>query len=547
MSGDRLRPAAAPGADPAGRLASLAAPVLDRLAGTLDDTRTTVVLTDARAAILDRRAGTRRLGDTLDDLGLIPGYSYAEDQVGTNGMGTAAEERRPVRVVGEEHFTEALRALTCVGIPVEHPVTGRLEGVLDLTCFNEDAGPWMTPLVAEAVAGLQHLLADQATSAERALLAAFLRASSRGSDAVVALDDSFVLTNPAAARLLDGADHGPLWELGAEAVSSAVGRREDHELQLRGGTLVRARFEVVEVGERPVGAVVHLAELGDAEDRRRSGPRRGATDRAAPTSATARAVAEVRAALDAGQPVLVRGPAGAGKATVARMALDGEEPVAIDAARAVIEGLAGWTAAVEEALAAGSTVLVRHVDVLAAEGAAALASVLDAAPSPTRLVATAGDDVPATAAAQGLVDRFGRLVAVPALRDRRDELPGLVRSILGRLVPTGALRCGPEVLQALGRVDLPGNVRQLEAVLHRVAVRRRAGTITLDDLPPEVRADTHRPHLTAMEQHECDAIAAALAGAEGNKAAAAAALGISRSTLYRKLEAYGLQLDRRTW
>ncbi|MBA3283078.1 MAG: Fis family transcriptional regulator, partial [Acidimicrobiia bacterium] len=97
VHGDVLAPPVSAGTDPGGRLTNLAAPVLNRLASTLADTRTTVVLTDARAGVLDRRAGTRPLADLLDEIGLMPGYSYAEDVVGTNGMGTAAEERRAVR------------------------------------------------------------------------------------------------------------------------------------------------------------------------------------------------------------------------------------------------------------------------------------------------------------------------------------------------------------------------------------------------------------------------------------------------------------------
>lgn len=559
VSGDRLEPAEAPNADPRGRLASLAAPVLDRMATTLADTRTTLVLTDAHAAILDRRAGTARLQGMLDDLGLVPGFSYAEDVVGTNGMGTAAEERRPVLVQGPEHYHEALRPLTCAGIPIEHPITGRLEGVLDLTCFNEDAGPWMTPLVAEAVAGVRALLEAQATAAERALLAAFLRASQRGSEAIVSLNDSFVLTNPAAARLLDGADHASLWELGAEAVAGRSGAA--HEVELAGGTTVRASFEVVELGDRPVGAVVRLAEPDGPGRRRRARPSAVAATAGPsaptvpePTTITGRLVAEVRAALEAGEPVLVRGPAGSGKATVARLAAAGSEPVVLDAGRAVVDGARRWLTSLDAALADGRTVIVRHVDVLGAEVAAGFAAVLDSAPTGSRIVVTAlepGGTTEATAdasdAGRAVADRFVRIVRVPALVERTAELPALVRSIVGRLVPTGALRVGPEVVQALGRVDLPGNLRQLEAVLHRIAVDRRSGTVTLDDLPPEVRAATHRPHLTAMEQHECEAIARALAEAEGNKLVAAKALGISRSTLYRKLDAYGLQLDRRTW
>ncbi|QXC61243.1 GAF domain-containing protein [Aquihabitans sp. G128] len=566
VTGDALAPSLAADADPTGRLASLAAPVLDRLSSTLADTRTTVVLTDAHAGVLDRRAGTQPLGDLLDGIGLVPGYSYAEDVVGTNGMGTAAEERRAVLVKGPEHYAEALRPLTCMGVPIEHPVTGRLEGVLDLTCFNEDAGPWMAPLVAEAVAGIRGQLEEDATVAERALFSAFLRASHRASGAVVSLNHSFVLTNPAAARLLDGADHGALWEIGAAAVT---GRSDDvQELLLASGSRVHARFEVVEVGERPVGAIVRLAEAVAEASTRTVGSRSGtASRRAAPSSpagapaygpagVTARLADEVAGALAAGERVLLRGPSGAGKLTVAKLALDHATVPVFDAGRAVVDGARAWLVDVEAALTGGGPVVIRHLEALGADVSAGLTAVLDATPPGVAVIATVaepgstvGAPGPAAgpAAGQALADRFDRLVRVPGIADRVEELPGLIRSILGRLAPTGAVRLAPEVVQALTRVDLPGNLRQLEALLHRVVVKRHVGTITLDDLPPEVRAATHRPHLTAMEQHECEAIASALASADGNKAAAASALGISRSTLYRKLEAYGLQLDRRAW
>ncbi|MBX3314149.1 MAG: hypothetical protein KF906_07495 [Actinobacteria bacterium] len=544
----RLDPRSAPGADPAGRLASLAAPVLDRLATTLSDTRAAVVLTDAHAGVLDRRAGTFDLHGLLDDVGLVPGYSYAEDAVGTNGMGTAAEERRMVSVRGDEHYAEQLRGLTCVGVPIEHPVTGRLEGVLDLTCFNDDAGPWMTPLLTEAVAGVRGLMEDRSTVADRALFGAFLKAAHRAAGAVVSINESFVLTNPAAARLLDGLDRASLWEVGAEAV--AGGRTFVRELHTVGGDLVRARFDVVTVSDRPVGAVVHLdaidAGAGDVGPaRRRSRPGSTSEPSAAPRSPGA-LVTQVRTAVAVGERVLVHGPVGVGKASLVRSAV-GAELVVLDAARAVVDGARSWLTSVDVAVGAGP-VLIRHLDVLPADAAAGLAVVLDDAAPEHPLLATASDGAePWSPATQSLVDRFGHLVRVPGLAERTAELPELVRSIVDRLVPTGSVHLAPEVVQALARVEWTGNLRQMEAVLHRVLVRRRAGTVTLDDLPAEIRASTHRPHLTTMEQRECAAIAEALAAHDGNKVAAAAALGISRSTLYRKMDAYGLNLDRRTY
>jgi transcriptional regulator of acetoin/glycerol metabolism len=65
--------------------------------------------------------------------------------------------------------------------------------------------------------------------------------------------------------------------------------------------------------------------------------------------------------------------------------------------------------------------------------------------------------------------------------------------------------------------------------------------VTTADLPPTWLHEVTRGHLTAMQTAESDAIAAALREHGGNKAAAATALGISRSSLYRKLRQYRLR------
>ncbi|HKY21200.1 MAG TPA: sigma-54 dependent transcriptional regulator [Vicinamibacterales bacterium] len=102
--------------------------------------------------------------------------------------------------------------------------------------------------------------------------------------------------------------------------------------------------------------------------------------------------------------------------------------------------------------------------------------------------------------AQGLFreDLFYRLnvihIAVPPLRDRKEDIPLLIEHFLtqfarnnngnGTKVPS----ISPEAFQALTEHSWPGNVRELENVIERIIVRGRGETVTLDDLPPEVRS-----------------------------------------------------------
>jgi transcriptional regulator of acetoin/glycerol metabolism len=138
-----------------------------------------------------------------------------------------------------------------------------------------------------------------------------------------------------------------------------------------------------------------------------------------------------------------------------------------------------------------------------------------------------------------LLRRFTASVTVPALRHRIEDLYQLVPLLFERLAPGRQVGCTPEAMRTLLGYIWPGNVRQLEQALRAALTRRRAGDIRPEDLPGELSTSSHRP-LTPLETLERDAIVAALQRAGDNRFKAAADLGISRSSLYRKLRAYGM-------
>src|SRR5688572_22714497 len=89
-----------------GSLVTCAAPVLDRLQEQLSGMAVGVVLTNVHGWLLDRRVGESDLRGKLDQIWFAPGFSYAEEHAGTNGVGTTLESRSPTLVVGAEHFTD---------------------------------------------------------------------------------------------------------------------------------------------------------------------------------------------------------------------------------------------------------------------------------------------------------------------------------------------------------------------------------------------------------------------------------------------------------
>lgn len=185
------------------QLRRIADPVLTRLEDALSDTPVTILLADRDAQIVDRRAGTKNLLSQLDSANVGPGFGYAEEYCGTNAIGTALEDRRLFKVRGGEHYREALQSMACVGKPIIHPVTRRVEGILDITCSISDVSPLMGPLVDTAVQDIETRMYEQSSVGEKALLMEFMKSAGRGTGTVVGMSHGLVLANPAALQLLD--------------------------------------------------------------------------------------------------------------------------------------------------------------------------------------------------------------------------------------------------------------------------------------------------------------------------------------------------------
>jgi transcriptional regulator of acetoin/glycerol metabolism len=138
-----------------------------------------------------------------------------------------------------------------------------------------------------------------------------------------------------------------------------------------------------------------------------------------------------------------------------------------------------------------------------------------------------------------LLPLFTHTVAVPALRHRIEDLAELVPLLLREITRGADVGLAADAMRQLGKLPWPGNVSQLRRVLAETVARQRSGIISADKLPPECHSVTRRK-LSQMEALERDAIVRSLQDNGGDKKEAAHALGMSRATIYRKINDYGI-------
>jgi DNA-binding NtrC family response regulator len=155
-------------------------------------------------------------------------------------------------------------------------------------------------------------------------------------------------------------------------------------------------------------------------------------------------------------------------------------------------------------------------------------------------------------------DLFFRLrvveIRLPPLRERPEDIPLLAQAFLREFAaangkPVAAF--SPDAMEAIQRHSWPGNVRELRTAMEHAVVLCKSEKITTRDLPPWVRQaggiPTASPASTkaftdlSVQEAEKQLIIRALKATNGNRTAAAKKLGLSRRTLYRKLNEYSLE------
>ncbi|WP_053757988.1 MULTISPECIES: helix-turn-helix domain-containing protein [Streptomyces] len=516
----RETPAGPPPREPSALLAA-ARPVLERIAPALDGDGTLLLLTDERLRVL-WSAGNLDGEEACADL--------SERAVGHNSAALALRTRRRGEVHGPEHFLDRWQEVSAVSVPVLAPDGAQALGTLTVaTRMRAGCRPHpQAALVEGATAAVEAELLARAGQTERVLLDAYLRATRTPDGAVVAvLDGRNRLISAEAERVLTPE---VLQALERTAVAARRGN-ETAEPVLPDTAACTARITQVRQDGAVVGIVAALRPL--REPVRAIMPSAGLTLTGSSVAwryAVGRAVELARTP----EPLLLTGERGTGKTTLARELLAGHAVRIVDAAERVELGCPPAD------LVDGRALLIRHAERMAQPAVAALNSLLDTHPHMWLLVTYTPGTQPGPCL-QRLLDQLGaRSVTLPALRERAEDIRQLLRALTPRSAPgRPPLTWTLDALRALERYPWPGNVTELGRVVKALAEDRRVtGPVRRSELPEAVREGPAPRQLSPMEHAERVTILEALHRHGGNKTRAAAALGIGRATLYRKLRGY---------
>ncbi len=583
-------------------LRDIARPIMEDIYEFLEDCQVALLLTDSSGCLLEM-LGEPSLTSELQTMGVRPGVYLDEGHLGTNAVAVTLFESMPSQIVGPEHFSIRLHNISSVAAPV-HAIEGHPLGVLGLVePAGQYSRQSFGVVVAGARAIENQLRADlivREANAKTAELYATMDSITEGvlawsSDGIVMhLNNQAGKTLHLAPTIVVGRPMSEFFSLPeniARAVSLGQELTDIETAFVVDGTARECLVSLRIISSQEnyqvyIMTVRRIEQVHQLVNRLVGAQARLTLDDIVGHGTAAKKIRkQALAAANAEACVLLTGEAGTGKNILARAIHNSGRraggPFLAIHCRAIPRELAlgeflGFEAGAFNTaassgqpskfeLAQGGTLFLEEIETLPLETQAALQRVIEMGdvirlggnrviPVDVRIIVsttrTMDELLELDSFRHDLLLRLSSFViTMEPLRKRAEDIPLLVEHLLDKLTVqlSRSLKVSPETLQALAEYPWPGNIREIEAVMERAALLFEGPQIELEHLPPAIARRSVlikgkpvvQPIQTLVEVEKA-AILTATQAAQGNLTKAAQSLGISRTTLWRKMKELGI-------
>lgn len=578
-------------------------PLMKNLYHLVEDSGFTVILCDENGLLLEM-IGDETTLEEAKLIRFQEGADWSEEAMGTNAIGTSIIEGHPLQVYAHEHYSQLCQRWTCSAAPIFGP-NGKLIGVLNMSGPFEKVHPHTLGMVVSAAKAVENLLKLQEKTRKNELMKSYLEATidTLTSGILLVNQQGKIIQANQTLKTMIQMNEDELLDRSLEEIftnsfflrdirTQGVVRDKDIRLKVKGlpdGKHVLLNIKPVYQEYIRIGSLLTIQEIREVRQlvNQVTGNRAKITfdDIIGKNTAFLKRIKEAESASASLSNVLLLGESGTGKDMFAQAIHNASDRfakpfVAINCGAIPRELLGselfgyaegaftgarkgGYSGKFE--LADGGTIFLDEIGEMSLDMQVLLLRVIQnkeivrigehkVIPVDVRIIAATNknlkEEVQKGSFREDLYFRLNVLpISIPSLRERRDDIPLLASHFISEInerLPGKHLSISPSYIKAIQDYSWPGNVRELQNVIERSVNHSSDGFLRIDDLPEDIKRghpgfsfSHHSPF--KKEDMQKKMLLYTIEECNYNYSKAAKKLGISRSTLYRRMDRFNIK------